>query len=141
MQGITYYSVSNLDNRVKNADQLLTQDIENWAESLSKLYSNITKPLVDVVVFFYKLVMQFGWKGPSSMLAYFFLAGALMTNLRVPFGKYTSIQGKIEGDFRHIHSRLIVHSEEIAFYGGNKREHNLMNSGFAKVNKNSLSLF
>lgn len=133
MQGITYYSVSNLDGRVKNADQLLTQDIENWAESLSKLYSNITKPLVDVAVFFYKLVVQFGWKGPSSMLAYFFMAGALMTRLRVPFGKYTSIQGKIEGDFRHIHSRLITHSEEIAFYGGNKREHTLMNSSFSKL--------
>jgi len=31
MQGFTFYSVSNLDNRIENADQMLTQDIETSA--------------------------------------------------------------------------------------------------------------
>lgn len=130
MDGITFYSVSNMDNRINNVDQLLTQDIEKFSTSLSNLYSNITKPLVDMVVFFFKLAARFGWKGPSSMLAYFLLAGAVMTRLRVPFSKYTAIQAKLEGDFRHVHSRVITHSEEIAFYGGRERELSLMNRRF-----------
>ena len=52
-----------MDNRIENADQMLTQDIENFSTSLSTLYSNITKPLVDVVVFYHKIVSKFGLKG------------------------------------------------------------------------------
>lgn len=38
-KGITFYQVSNIDNRVNNADQLLTQDIERFSETLAHLYS------------------------------------------------------------------------------------------------------
>ncbi|CAG8696576.1 8901_t:CDS:2, partial [Ambispora leptoticha] len=55
LKGITFYKVSNLDNRIQNADQLLTQDIDKFAENLSHLYSDIAKPLVDIVLFAYKL--------------------------------------------------------------------------------------
>eukprot|EP01119_Soliformovum_irregulare_P005398 TRINITY_DN17164_c0_g1_i1.p1 TRINITY_DN17164_c0_g1~~TRINITY_DN17164_c0_g1_i1.p1 ORF type:complete len:680 (-),score=227.65 TRINITY_DN17164_c0_g1_i1:69-2108(-) len=133
MSGFTFYAASNLDSRTNNIDQLLTQDIEKFSTSLSNLYSNVTKPLLDMILFFVKLVLQFGWKGPSSMLGYFLVAGAVMTRLRVPFGKYTSIQAKHEGDFRHVHSRLITHSEEVAFYGGRERELTLMNNSFKRL--------
>jgi ATP-binding cassette subfamily D (ALD) protein 3 len=44
-----------LDNRLQNADQLLTQDIDKFSENLSHLYSDIAKPLVDIGLFAYKL--------------------------------------------------------------------------------------
>lgn len=47
--------VSNIDNRVQNADQLLTQDIDKFAENLAHLYSDISKPIVDICLFAYKL--------------------------------------------------------------------------------------
>ncbi|CAG8744637.1 33219_t:CDS:2, partial [Racocetra persica] len=52
---IVFYKISNLDNRIQNADQLLTQDIDKFAENLSHLYSDFAKPLVDMVLFAYKL--------------------------------------------------------------------------------------
>jgi ATP-binding cassette subfamily D (ALD) protein 3 len=55
LDGITFYKVSNIDNRIQNADQLLTQDIDKFADNLSHLYSDIAKPLVDIVLFAYKL--------------------------------------------------------------------------------------
>lgn len=35
--------MNNLDNRITNVDQLLTQDIEKFCNSLTELYSNISK--------------------------------------------------------------------------------------------------
>lgn len=47
--------MSNIDGRISNPDQRLTQDIEKWATSLSNLYSNFTKPILDIVLFSRKL--------------------------------------------------------------------------------------
>lgn len=35
--------MANLDNRIANADQLLTQDVEKFCESIVEVYSNLTK--------------------------------------------------------------------------------------------------
>ena len=40
--------MSNLDNRISNADQLLTQDVEKFCSTLTDLYSNLSK--VHVIV-------------------------------------------------------------------------------------------
>lgn len=135
MKDITFYNVTNVDSRIANADQLLTQDVKNFAESAANLYSNVTKPLVDVIIFYGKLIQGFGITGPSSMLAYFVAAGAIMTRLRAPFGKYTAMQAKKEGDFRMVHSRVITYSEEIAFYGGNETEHRILNERWDRLRK------
>ena len=39
----TYYKMSNLDNRIANADQLLTQDVDKLCSSVGELYSNLSK--------------------------------------------------------------------------------------------------
>ena len=41
--GHTYYKMSNIDNRIANADQLITQDVERFCNSLVDLYSNLSK--------------------------------------------------------------------------------------------------
>ena len=63
------------------------QDILNFCNSFGNLYSHITKPVLDLIIFFVRLVLNFGWQGPTLMLAYFLLSGAVMTKLRTPFSK------------------------------------------------------
>jgi ABC-type uncharacterized transport system fused permease/ATPase subunit len=41
--------MSNLDNRITNADQLLTQDVEKFCNSLTELYSNISKVIYSYI--------------------------------------------------------------------------------------------
>lgn len=52
---LTFYRLANIDNRIQNCDQLLTQDIEKFCDKISHLYADISKPLVDVVLFTMKL--------------------------------------------------------------------------------------
>ena len=43
LNNLTYYKMNNLDNRIANADQLLTQDVEKFCNTLTDLYSNLSK--------------------------------------------------------------------------------------------------
>ncbi|GJJ77854.1 ATP-binding cassette, subfamily D (ALD), member 3 [Entomortierella parvispora] len=133
LDGITFYKISNIDNRIQNADQLLTQDIDKFAENLSHLYSDIAKPIVDVIIFAMKLGQAIGTEAPFYMIGYFFMSGIALRAISPPFGKYTAQEQKLEGDFRFTHSRIIAHSEEIAFYNGAEREKEGVNNSFEKI--------
>ncbi|KOB72071.1 Peroxisomal membrane protein [Operophtera brumata] len=58
--GFTYYKVSNLDNRISNADQLLTTDIDKFCDTVVDLYSNTSKPLLDIGIYLYRLTVNLG---------------------------------------------------------------------------------
>ncbi|XP_062843524.1 ATP-binding cassette sub-family D member 3-like [Trichomycterus rosablanca] len=133
LRGFTYYKVSNLDNRINNADQLLTQDVEKFCNSVVELYSNISKPLLDIIIYLCKLTTGVGVQGPLSLLSYLVLSGSLLTMLRRPVGKMTVTEQKYEGEFRYINSRLITNSEEIAFYNGGRREKIIIHHTFYKL--------
>lgn len=54
--------MSNLDNRISNADQLLTNDIDKFCESVTDFYSNASKPLLDMIIYMYRLTSNIGAK-------------------------------------------------------------------------------
>lgn len=68
LKSLTFYKVTNLDNRLNNADQLLTQDIDKFADNLSHLYSDLAKPIVDIVLFAVKLGQALGSGAPFYMV-------------------------------------------------------------------------
>ncbi|KPP71061.1 ATP-binding cassette sub-family D member 3-like [Scleropages formosus] len=133
MKGYTYYKIGNLDNRIANTDQLLTQDVEKFCNSVVDLYSNLCKPLLDIALYIFRLTAAIGVQGPMIMIAYLLLSGLLLTKLRRPIGKMTVIEQRYEGEYRYVNSRLITNSEEIAFYNGNVREKQTIHSTFQKL--------
>ncbi|XP_026218677.1 ATP-binding cassette sub-family D member 3a isoform X2 [Anabas testudineus] len=133
LQGFTYYKMGNLDNRIANADQLLTQDVEKFCNSVVDLYSNLSKPLLDIGLYIFKLTTAIGAQGPAIMMAYLLISGLFLTRLRRPIGKMTVTEQRYEGEYRYINSRLITNSEEIAFYNGNIREKQTIHATFKKL--------
>uniref|UniRef100_A0A668AUL6 ATP-binding cassette, sub-family D (ALD), member 3a n=1 Tax=Myripristis murdjan TaxID=586833 RepID=A0A668AUL6_9TELE len=133
LQGYTYYKMGNLDNRIANADQLLTQDVERFCNSVVDLYSNLSKPLLDIGLYIFKLTSAIGAQGPASMMAYLLISGLFLTRLRRPIGKMTVVEQRYEGEYRYVNSRLITNSEEIAFYNGNIREKQTIHATFKKL--------
>uniref|UniRef100_A0A8C1I2N7 ATP-binding cassette, sub-family D (ALD), member 3a n=1 Tax=Cyprinus carpio carpio TaxID=630221 RepID=A0A8C1I2N7_CYPCA len=110
LKGYTYYKMGNLDNRIANADQLLTQDVEKFCNSVVDLYSNLSKPLLDIGLYIFKLTTAIGAQGPATMMAYLLISGLFLTRLRRPIGKMTVSEQKYEGEYRYVNSRLITNS-------------------------------
>lgn len=133
LTNFTYYRIANLDNRIANVDQLLTNDVDKFCESVADLYCNTAKPILDIGIYVYKLSTTVGGGTPGMMLGYLLLSGAVLTHLRKPTAKLTAGEQKLEGEFRHINSRLITHSEEIAFYNGNSREKTTLIASYNKL--------
>lgn len=133
LTGFTYYKMSNLDNRIANADQLLTTDIDKFCDSFTDLYSNMCKPLMDVSIYVYRVSQALGGETPAILISYLILSGVFLTHLRKPTGRLTVQEQKLEGEFRYVNSRLITNSEEVAFYQGNERERLTVLASFNKL--------
>ena len=82
--------MTNLDSRIPNPDQRLTEDIEKWASCCSNLYSNISKPLLDIFLFSKKLAELVGIEGPLVIILWYFLSGFVIKMISPSFGKLTA---------------------------------------------------
>lgn len=133
LKDFTYYKMNNLDNRISNPDQLLTTDVERFCTSITELYSNISKPMLDIIIYVQRLSVTIGGQGPGMMVLYLFLSGVLLTRLRRPVSRLTVSEQQLEGELRYVNSRLITNAEEVAFYRGNKREKLTMLTAFQRL--------
>lgn len=131
-----YYKLMNLDGGIgQGADQFITQDLTVFCSASAALYSSIGKPLVDLCVFNYQLYLSLGPLALSGLcLAYFSTATALR-KLSPPFGKLKAVEGKREGDFRGLHSRILANAEEISFYGGADVERVFLTKSFKDLQR------
>ena len=140
LDGMTYYQLTNIDARIPNPDQRLTQDIDKWAHSLSNLYSNVSKPILDIVLFSRKLAVLLGWQGPGYIILWYIFSTIILRILSPAFGRLTAVEQQLEGSYRACHTDLVHHSEEIAFYRGQNWEKGRLNSSFKDLTTHSRSV-
>ncbi|KAJ1834613.1 ATP-binding cassette long-chain fatty acid transporter pxa2 [Coemansia sp. RSA 2711] len=118
----TYYSVGNLDDRIKNADQLIAVDVAKFANSLAEIYSNLAKPTLDAFVYNVQLARSLGVESLFGIMVIIQMSMGMLRVLAPPFGQLVAQEQRLEGDFYFAHSRLIEHAEEIALYRGHEAE-------------------
>ncbi len=90
-----FYQLGNLDSRINNPDQRLTADIEKWANSLSTIYANFTKPTLDIILFSQKLSEIIGWTGPLIVIAWYMFSGFFLKIISPPFGKLIAAEQRL----------------------------------------------
>ncbi|CRK13868.1 hypothetical protein BN1723_010140 [Verticillium longisporum] len=127
---LTFYGISALDDRIKNADQLIAVDVAKFSNSLAEVYSNLAKPLLDMTIYTYSLSNSVGGEGVVFMSLLVQLSANIMRALTPPFGKFVADEARLEGEFRFQHSRLIDHAEEVALYNGHEAEKDTLDKGY-----------
>ncbi|CAJ0587704.1 unnamed protein product, partial [Mesorhabditis spiculigera] len=145
----TYYKVSNLDGRLANADQCLTEDVSTFAQSVAHLYSHLTKPLLDIALITGTLLMMARKRSASKhtflpmSLAAVVIGGTaqILKAISPRFGAMVAEEAKRKGHLRFLHSRVITNSEEIAFYGGHQAEEEQLNGAFNSLKKQSMLIY
>ncbi|KAJ3818022.1 ABC transporter transmembrane region 2-domain-containing protein [Lentinula raphanica] len=113
-EGKVYYKLSNLDDRIKNPDQMITHDVQRFSASLSAIYSNLAKPVLDIILYNSQLSQNVGAEGLIGLTILVQLSAALRA-------------------LRHSHSRLAEFVEEIAFMRGEETEKILIEREYATV--------
>ncbi|VDO73248.1 unnamed protein product [Haemonchus placei] len=134
----TYYAVSNLDSRLQNADQCLTEDITMFSQSVAHLYSHLTKPILDIGLISFTLISYAASRGSAEnvvvpailAISTVGLTASLLKSISPRFGHMVAEEAKRKGFLRYLHSRVITNSEEIAFYGGHEAEYKQLNSAY-----------
>ncbi|KAK0552338.1 ATP-binding cassette long-chain fatty acid transporter pxa1 [Tilletia horrida] len=140
-QNRNWYKIINLDGRLDSADQFITTDIARFCDTLAALYSNISKPTLDILIFNYQLARNLGVKGISGIMVNYLLTGYILRKVTPAFGKLAAIEAKLEGDFRNAHTRLITNAEEIAFYNGATIEAGILNRAYMRLVRHVNSIF
>ncbi|TNY22648.1 ABC transporter transmembrane region 2-domain-containing protein [Rhodotorula diobovata] len=139
----TFYKVVNLDARIgaSGADQFVTTDVNRFCETLSALYSNVSKPSLDLILFNIQLGRSIGGRGSIGLFASYIATAWILRKVTPAFGKLAAIEAKLEGDFRAAHSRLIINSEEIAFYDGAPIEKDILTRAYLRLIKHVNSIY
>ncbi len=131
---LNYYKLTNLDGGIGlEIDQYVTQDLTHFCEAAASLYSSLGKPFLDLCVFNYQLYRSLGPLAFTGLLSNYFLTATILRRLSPPFGKLKAVEGRREGDFRSLHSRLIANAEEVAFYGGDQMEKVFLDKSFKEL--------
>lgn len=87
-----FYQITNLDTRIANPEQIFAVEIDNFSSSVANLYSNITKPLLDFILFTRKLAKTMGYQGPILMILWYVLCAIVLKYIAPPFGKMIAVQ-------------------------------------------------
>ncbi|EPQ30296.1 uncharacterized protein PFL1_02412 [Pseudozyma flocculosa PF-1] len=135
LSDMTFYKLGNLDDRIKNADQLITVDVAKFSKSLADIYSNFAKPILDVCLYNYKLSQRVGAESLIGINLLVQGSAALLKALTPPFGQYAATEQQLEGEFRFNHSRLIENAEEVALYRGQAAEQNVIERAYFSLIK------
>ncbi|KAJ9097767.1 hypothetical protein QFC20_006113 [Naganishia adeliensis] len=128
--GQIFYKLANLDDRIKNADQMITVDIQRFSNHLAEIYSNIAKPVLDCLLYNYQLSKNVGAEGLVVLTVLVQATAGLLRAVTPPFGTYAAHEATLEGELRYTHSRLIENAEEIGFYRGHSYEKNVVERSY-----------
>ncbi|CAG8466483.1 6463_t:CDS:10 [Ambispora leptoticha] len=141
LSDMTFYTIGNLDDRIKNADQCITVDTMKFCNSLSGLYSNLAKPVLDTFIYNFQLSRSVGGEALFGVSLMVHFSSVLLRALTPPFGKMVAEEQRLEGEFRFTHSRLIENAEEIALYAGHSVEKTILDRAYFALIKHINRIF
>jgi ATP-binding cassette subfamily D (ALD) protein 3 len=125
-------------SKVEHPDHRVTTDVMNFCTEVSQIFPLIFKPTIDVIVFIWQLSRHGGMVPPLLMIGYYVVAGSVLRAVMPNFAKLTAQTAQREAAFRAVHSNIIQHAEEVAFYRGERTERHSADKGISSLVKHQL---
>ncbi|WFD18594.1 ATP-binding cassette long-chain fatty acid transporter pxa2 [Malassezia caprae] len=141
LQNLTFYKLANLDDRIRNADQLITVDVQKFSRAIALLYGNIFMPLIDTLVYNYRLTQTVGVELLAVTTLIIRATTQMVKVLTPPFGQYAATEQQLEGEYRFSHARLLENAEEVAFYRGQLNEKRQIDRSYFSLVKHINRIF
>eukprot|EP00512_Aurantiochytrium_limacinum_P013995 CAMPEP_0171572062 /NCGR_PEP_ID=MMETSP0961-20121227/3878_1 /TAXON_ID=87120 /ORGANISM="Aurantiochytrium limacinum, Strain ATCCMYA-1381" /LENGTH=1321 /DNA_ID=CAMNT_0012126795 /DNA_START=328 /DNA_END=4290 /DNA_ORIENTATION=+ len=126
-QGNVFYDVQNHDTRIDDPDERISEQVEALSISLTELWTSLLKPAFDISFNTYMLYRVVGAGGMTYVVGYMGGAAAVMRFIVPNFRAIQRKEFQLEGRFRSVHNRLSIHTESVAFFGGDDVEHEIAN--------------
>jgi ATP-binding cassette subfamily D (ALD) long-chain fatty acid import protein len=74
----------------------MTADITKFADAFSCLYSNLGKPLLDIVIFNYQLARSVGAYGTFGLFLNYMVTANILKRVIPSFGKLVAEEARLE---------------------------------------------
>ena len=116
---------------------ILTEEIDMFSTCLSNLFTNVTKPVVDILLFCFQLKKILGFKGPLIVLAWYSLSGLALSFLSDPVNKMNKVVHSVYDTYKAFHTQIVDYAEEIVFYNGTEMEKRRNDRYLQEVIKNT----
>ncbi|ETW75940.1 ABC transporter, partial [Heterobasidion irregulare TC 32-1] len=137
---LRYYRVAG-EGGLDGVDQYLTADIASWADSVSGLYGNVLKPLLDLTLFTSQLARTLGARGTVALFVNYYVTARILRAVTPAFGRLAAVEARLEGEYRAGVGRVGRESEEVAFYDGGRRERDILWRAYLRLIKHVNSIF
>eukprot|EP00299_Pterocystis_sp_00344_P012968 c6298_g1_i1.p1 GENE.c6298_g1_i1~~c6298_g1_i1.p1 ORF type:complete len:689 (+),score=170.16 c6298_g1_i1:114-2069(+) len=111
-----------------NPDQRIVVDISLFAQHTAFLYGHSFTPILNFVLSLMEASKDLGYKRPLALFGCNLVTNVVLRALSPAVGPMIAREQNLEGNFRKSHSRLIAHSEEIAFLQGAAAEHQILDN-------------
>jgi ATP-binding cassette subfamily D (ALD) long-chain fatty acid import protein len=115
------------------ADQFITHDVARFCDTLSALYGNILKPVLDLVIFTAQLSSSLGPTGTIGLFSSYAITAYILRAVTPAFGRLAAVQARLEGEYRACVGRVGRDAEEIAFFRGGQTEKDILMRAYRKL--------
>eukprot|EP00298_Acanthocystis_sp_HF-20_P011614 c19478_g1_i1.p1 GENE.c19478_g1_i1~~c19478_g1_i1.p1 ORF type:complete len:688 (+),score=227.81 c19478_g1_i1:22-2064(+) len=130
MKNNNYYKAANRvgfgNEELDNPDQRIVNDVALFSHYVSFLYGHSFTPILNFALSLMEASKDLGLKRPFLMFGINIAIDFVFRRITPSVGAMIAEEQALEGDFHRAHSRLISHSEEVAFLEGAKTEQQLL---------------
>jgi ABC-type uncharacterized transport system fused permease/ATPase subunit len=135
MSNGSFYALKNIDGRVEDMDTRISDDVSNFCETVSEMWSQFAYPLVRILWFAGRFARTVDRKYATLLWGYLGLSVVVLKFIMPNYKQIVAEQSSLEGKYKFVHSRVRTHSESIAFFGGGQREKIVVQERYQSVDK------
>eukprot|EP00039_Didymoeca_costata_P001964 m.56591 g.56591 ORF g.56591 m.56591 type:complete len:1243 (+) comp11047_c0_seq2:42-3770(+) len=139
-KGKAYYQVSSVFHATSDSDQRITEDLNKLASELANVFPDVIKPIADVAWFTYQAYLLLGFRSTALLYLYMISGYGVLRWVTPDFSSLTEESQRARGDFRFVHTRLRIHAESVAFFGGDQVEGETCRKNFNSMMESEYNL-